>query len=141
MDDHESINGAIKRFKAAYGNLKWGIDWKSELTCDSVYKLENLDYSSIIEKIVGLTPSESQLYLAFMFAETLTEIIFDAENNAFKLVNGSLGEWCPNAGNSIWKMFHAIYNSYNNSPDFMKRVEHIRNELDYYGSSYDWKFS
>lgn len=118
MDNYESISEAIKRFNATYRNLKWGIDWKSELTCDSVYKLESLDYSSIIEKIGGLAPGKSQLDLAFMFAETLTEIIFDVETNTFKLVNGSLGEWCPNAGNSIWKIFHAIYNSYNNSPRF-----------------------
>lgn len=143
MSDHESIRNAINLFKTEYANLKWGKDWKSELTCASVSKLESLNYRGIIEKIVCAPPSESQFNLAFMLAETLTETIFDVETNAFKLVNGSLGEWCPNAARYIWEMFRDIYISYNKLIDikeFVKKLENIRVNLDYYGITYDWVF-
>jgi hypothetical protein len=43
--------------------------------------------------------------LAIEMSDVLASCIFDAQDWAEKLVNGSLGEWCPNTSTKIRKFW------------------------------------
>jgi len=102
----------IAELKAAYAKIDWGGgDWKSEKTSDAVGELGRLD-SCLVEKIVDAihaqVDAEAQWEAALELSLELVRMISEAEGFARKLVNGSMGEWCPDTAKTIGDLWSKL---------------------------------
>jgi hypothetical protein len=104
-----NIKTQINALKIGFKAIKWGSFWKSEKTAYAVEKLEELDYKSIVGNIGALPVEERKTHLLEL-TNIMIEMINEADCYAGKLVNGSLGEWCPNAAKDIYKMWGSLLN-------------------------------
>lgn len=121
------IQNNIKTLRAEYDKIEWGYHYKSELTYAAVEKLEKLDYKSIVNDILkcDVLTFEQKWNLAKQMTDNLVYIINDADNMANKLVNGSIGEWCPNAVcaiNDMWGKIMSYSTGVNDNYKFMAYI-------------------
>lgn len=134
-DPEEKITRALKALQKSYDDIEWGDDWTDSKSSDAEGEL----YSSVSPKMniaakSILTNSTLDVQAKWKYAITFTEIadriIERASDCGYKLVNGSHGEWCPDAAEDIcefWRSF--IKSSYNSEVDEIRRELQLSAEL------------
>lgn len=102
------IDQSTEYFHKKYRLIEPGDHWKDSKTSDAVRKLEKLSFQHIFEDILAVPDCESRWQLAIRATKVLSDAINGAEEWGRKLVNGSMGEWCPNAAEKVeafWRLF------------------------------------
>mmetsp|Transcript_10624 Transcript_10624/g.23812 ORF Transcript_10624/g.23812 Transcript_10624/m.23812 type:complete len:212 (+) Transcript_10624:167-802(+) len=100
MKQRRSVGDIVKEMEQKCNAIDWGYgDWKSEKVSDGVSELEGLD--SLITAALKLILEETEDNVQNQWEDALkltlqmVSMINTAESNAGKLVNGSMGEYCP----------------------------------------------
>lgn len=102
------LNDTLGELEERFSNIEFGCFWKDEKTSDGVHELERVDYKSILKKIVEVNDINERWKLSLKASSILSSMILEAQDQAGKLVNGSMGEWCPNTGSSIENLWKKI---------------------------------
>jgi len=92
----------IEGLRVAYSKIEYGDYWKK--ASDAVRKLEGLDASigTIVDFILdGNMDTKTQRSTALDLSLQLVRMLKDAEDSAWKAVNGSSGTWCPDTAETI----------------------------------------
>lgn len=108
MPSDERIKQSIEYLDEQYDLIDPGENWKDEKTSIAVKKLEKLQFLQIFDEIFAVAENESRWKLALQVTDILSEIIEDAESWGEKLVNGSMGAWCPDTAvelQEFWRKF------------------------------------
>jgi len=121
----KQIQQSIQNLKGQYDKIESGSSWKDEQTSSAVKELEKLDYQYIFQEILNISEVDQRWNLAILMNEVVTGIIFDAEDWGGKQVNGSMGEWCPEAGKSLEKFWSKLLETTSTNPsnDILIKVE------------------
>eukprot|EP00548_Thalassiothrix_antarctica_P019560 CAMPEP_0194189488 /NCGR_PEP_ID=MMETSP0154-20130528/59227_1 /TAXON_ID=1049557 /ORGANISM="Thalassiothrix antarctica, Strain L6-D1" /LENGTH=146 /DNA_ID=CAMNT_0038910675 /DNA_START=75 /DNA_END=512 /DNA_ORIENTATION=+ len=109
-----TVNEMIANLEQSFTDIDWGYgDWKSEETRGAVRRLESLGKleSQIHGAIFAQGDNEgveTQWKSALSFSKLLIRMINDAEDYAEKLVNGSIGEWCPETAKTVESLWQTL---------------------------------
>ena len=100
----------IDRLKRRYDDIEWGYHWSDRLTENAVVRLEKLKYKKIMDEILDdkRLCFEEKWELGMKFTRMFGEIVTEADQFGWKLVNGSMGEWCPDAGDNIVRFWESM---------------------------------
>jgi hypothetical protein len=102
------IQQSIDRLRRDYDKIEFGDDWKSELTEKAVRQIEALQFQPIFQEVLTVPDINLRWELGLNISDVLVDFMFDAEEIADKLVNGSAGEWCPNTAEAIERFWHQM---------------------------------
>lgn len=119
----------IDRLKRRYDDIQWGYHWSDRLTENAVGRLEKLKYKKIMDEILDdkRLCFEEKWELGIKFTRMFGEIVTEVDQFGWKLVNGSLGEWCPDAGDHIIRFWESMIDISNKS--IKKEVNNLIVEL------------
>lgn len=129
--DYEKVESMIDALLKENDMIEYGDGWKSKKTAEAVEELGNLRFSSIINAIFNLKNVDEQWTIATKYTIDVAGIIGTAEENADKLVNGSLGEFCPDTADLLIEMWFVLLNgdSFPNETIIVEAGETVRDCL------------
>jgi hypothetical protein len=87
-------------------NIAHGDWWKDSLTAHALEELGELDFAAVIAAIAAIEDVAVQWQLAIDYTSWCGSTISDVSDWGGKLVNGSMGEWCPETAketNELWE--------------------------------------
>lgn len=111
IKQRKSVDDLIGELEHAYNSIDWGSGgWKDEKTRDAVGHLARLDDDAydIQQEIHFLTDVEEKWKAALKFSVIRADMIGIAEDYAWKLVNGSCGEWCPDTAETVANFWNEL---------------------------------
>jgi hypothetical protein len=119
-----------------------GKRWDSEKTQATVESLEEeLRCSKVFESILKLPDPMDRWNLGIEMSVKVSYAVLDAQDWGFKLVNGSLGEWCPDSTEDLRKFWENLLKqmkleSVKVTAEMLSKIKDnnaITNDLDRYG--------
>jgi hypothetical protein len=125
----DRVLNSIVALEDQYYNIEWGSHWKSEKTQAAVRVLESINFEGVMKEITAIKDS-CRWELALLFTKKMAGVIFYAEGAAFKLVNGSCGEWCGDTADAIDKFWKTLIQTQKGFPEPVRIPEDVIREIE-----------
>lgn len=131
LKGRQSVDDLLSSLEKSYDAIDWGYgDWKDEKTSDAVRELEDLSWKQardICDKILALTDADEKWKAALKFSVLQSNMISTADVRAYKRVNGSCGEWCPDTAEDVLNLWEKLVQKDSPLPSESTRSEVCNN--------------